>query len=115
MRLADILGLALSALWQQKMRTFLTTMGVIFGSFVLAASLSVGQGVQDTIERESRRSRELRNVDVRPQWEIKESDIPAEEVQVKGKLDEARRQRIRKALVSRRLTFGRRGPRVALT
>ena len=25
--------------------------GYIFGSFVLAASLSIGQGVQDTIER----------------------------------------------------------------
>ena len=43
MRILDILGLALSALWQQKTRTLLTTLGVIFGSFVLAASLSIGQ------------------------------------------------------------------------
>ena len=71
MRFADILGLAVSALLQQKMRTMLTTLGVIFGSFVLAASLSVGQGVQETIERESRRSSQLtrslaRCVDRRP-------------------------------------------------
>src|SRR5262249_7657047 len=52
-RVADILGLALSALWQQKARTLLTTVGVVFGSFVLAATLSVGQGVQETIDRES--------------------------------------------------------------
>jgi putative ABC transport system permease protein len=115
MRLADILGLALSALWQQKVRTLLTTAGVIFGSFVLAASLSVDQGVQDTIERESRRSTELRKVDVQPQYEERESDIPAEEVQVKGRFRNARRERLRKALVKRRLTFGRRGPRVPLT
>ena len=36
---ADLLGLALSALWQQKARTLLTTLGVVFGSFVLAVDL----------------------------------------------------------------------------
>jgi putative ABC transport system permease protein len=77
MRFADILGLALSALWQQKARTLLTTVGVIFGSFVLAASLSIGQGVQETIDRESRRSTRLRKVDVRSQWESPK-DIPLE-------------------------------------
>jgi putative ABC transport system permease protein len=115
MRFADILGLALSALWQQKARTVLTLVGVIFGSFVLAASLSINQGVQETIERESQRSTQLRKVDVRPQGEGRESDMPAKKLKVPGRLSDARRERIRKALVNRRRTFNPGGPRVKLT
>jgi putative ABC transport system permease protein len=47
MRLSDMCLLRLAALWQQKVRTALTTMGVVFGAFVLTASLSTNQGVQD--------------------------------------------------------------------
>src|SRR5580700_6630204 len=47
MRLSDMCSLPLAALWQQKVRTALTTMGVVFGAFVLTASLSTNQGVQD--------------------------------------------------------------------
>jgi len=38
-RLADILGLSLSALAQQKLRTLLTTLGVVCGTFVLVLSV----------------------------------------------------------------------------
>ena len=51
---------------QQKMRTILTTLGVVFGAFVLAASLSIGEGVQQTIDRESRRIDISRRVEVYP-------------------------------------------------
>ena len=51
MRLTDLLILPVAALWQQKMRTMLTILGVVFGAFVLAASLSIGQGVQERIAR----------------------------------------------------------------
>ena len=44
MRLIDLLTLSLAALWQQKMRTALTLLGVIVGSFILVMCLSVGQG-----------------------------------------------------------------------
>jgi putative ABC transport system permease protein len=114
MRFADILGLALSALWQQKARTLLTTMGVIFGSFVLAASLSINSGVQETIERESRRSTQLRRVQVRPDWERRQSDN-ADQVQVKGAMSDARRKRIRQALVRQKLNLNQGGSRVSLT
>jgi putative ABC transport system permease protein len=114
MRLADVLGMALAALWQQKTRTLLTTLGVLFGSFVLAASLSINFGVQETIERESRRSSHLRRIDVRPGWEQRESDLPAQDLQVKGRLSDPRRERIRTALVNRRLAFSPGGPRVTL-
>ena len=49
----DLLRLPLASLGQQKLRTCLTTLGVVFGAFVLAASLSIDEGVQRTIERES--------------------------------------------------------------
>jgi putative ABC transport system permease protein len=114
-RLADILALALSSLWQQKVRTSLTTLGVVFGSLVLAASLSIGQGVQDTIGREARRSDLLRKITVRPPWRGTESDLPPEEVRVKGTMSDARRQRLRQALVEHKLLLRARRPRVALT
>ena len=114
MRFADILGLALSALWQQKARTLLTTMGVIFGSFVLAASLSINSGVQETIERESRRSTQLRRVQVRPGGGGQPSDF-ADQVEVKGNMNDARRERIRKALVRQKMNINPGGPRVTLS
>jgi putative ABC transport system permease protein len=112
-RVADILGLALSALWQQKARTLLTTLGVVFGSFVLAASLSISQGVQETIERESHLSDFLRRIDVRPKYEG--STIPVKQPRVTGNMSDARRDRIRAALVARKLLFNPNGPPVALT
>jgi putative ABC transport system permease protein len=114
-RLADILGLSLAALWQQKVRTLLTTLGVVFGSFVLAASISINQGVQETIERQARRSEYLRRVDVRPGWERKETDLPEAELRVQGEMSDTRRKRLRDALVARKLRFFPGGPRVLLT
>jgi putative ABC transport system permease protein len=114
-RLADILGLSLAALWQQKVRTLLTTLGVVFGSFVLAASLSINQGVQDIFERQTHRSDRLRQIDVRPGWEDKEDDPAVEQVSVKGEMSEARRKRIREALIGRKQRFRPGGPRVPLT
>ena len=67
-RLTDLLTLPLAALWQQKVRTLLTTLGVVFGAFVLAASLSIGEGVQETIDRESHRSEISRRIEVFPKW-----------------------------------------------
>jgi putative ABC transport system permease protein len=99
-RLADILGLSLSALAQQKLRTLLTTLGVVFGTFVLVLSVSVGQGVQETITRESRRHDRLRRIDVWPAWAARSDDVPAEALQVKGQMSEARRKRLREALLA---------------
>jgi putative ABC transport system permease protein len=113
MRLADILGLALAALWQQKVRTALTLLGVVFGGFVLAASLSINQGIQDTIEREANRSNYLRKITVRPRWRA--ADGADTNVPVPGKMDEAKRQRLRKALQDYRLRFAAETTREPLT
>ncbi len=115
MRVTDILGLPLAALWQQKSRTLMTTLGVVFGSFVLAASLSIGQGIQDTIERESRRGDFLRKIAVSPRWRVAASDLSPEELQVSGEMTDAKRERIRQAIIHHKERFGSSKQHVALT
>jgi len=100
MRWTDMLGLPLAALWQQKSRTCLTTLGVMFGSFVLAASLSISQGVQDTIERESHRNDILRKIVVRPEWRASDAEGDTDDVTVEGEMSDEKRKRIRKALIA---------------
>jgi putative ABC transport system permease protein len=102
MRWTDLIAFPLSTLWQQKSRTVLTTLGVVFGSFVLAASLSIGQGVQDTIDRESRRHDALRRVSVRPKWQSIAEDAGDEDEEIAGEMDDDKRDRIRRALKERK-------------
>jgi putative ABC transport system permease protein len=100
-RFRDLLGLALSALWQQKVRTLLTTLGVVFGSFVLVASLAVRWGADAAILREYSRFGELRKIDVNPSYASREEDVPADKQQVQGRMSAERRQRLHKQLVER--------------
>jgi putative ABC transport system permease protein len=93
-RLSDLLSLPLAALWQQKTRTLLTTMGVVFGTFVLAASLSTNQGVQDAINRELGEADALRRIQVREQG----GSRSRHEMQLKGRMSEAQRERLRQAI-----------------
>jgi putative ABC transport system permease protein len=98
MRFHDLLTLPLAALWQQKGRTLLTTLGVVFGAFVLAASLSIGVGVRATIDRESHRSDISRRVDISPKWNSVNASPTNKPVEVAGEMADVRRDRIRKAL-----------------
>jgi putative ABC transport system permease protein len=97
-RLIDLLTLPVIALWQQKLRTLLTTLGVVFGAFVLAASLSISEGVQETIDRESHRQDISRRVQVFPNWNPPSTKSDSREVKVEGNMTDARRERIRKSL-----------------
>jgi putative ABC transport system permease protein len=97
-RLTDLLTMPVLALWQQKLRTLLTTLGVVFGAFVLAASLSIGEGVQETINRESHRHEISRTVQVFPNWNPVTPKSNSDEVKVEGNMNDARRERIRKSL-----------------
>jgi putative ABC transport system permease protein len=112
-RWTDLLRFSLAALGQQKMRTGLTTLGVVFGAFVLAASLSINEGVQQTIERESSKGDVSRKVTVLPDWRADETKA-ADEVKVAGRMSPDRRERIRKAL-TQRARQGRSGQEVKLT
>lgn len=114
MRLTDLLILPVAALWQQKGRTLLTTLGVVFGAFVLAASLSIGTGVQETIVRESHRSNFARRVEISPRWELAPAK-PDPGVKVAGAMTEARRERIGKSLAELRQNANPNPVRVELT
>jgi putative ABC transport system permease protein len=96
----DLLRLPLASLGQQKLRTCLTTLGVVFGAFVLAASLSINEGVQQTIERESSKGDVSRKVTVFPRSRAVESKAAAD-VKVAGRMSADRRERIRKVLAQR--------------
>jgi putative ABC transport system permease protein len=115
MLLSDSLGLPLAALWQQKTRTFLTILGVIFGSFVLAASLSIGQGVQDTIRRESGKREALRRIAIYPNWEKPGKEVEPESIQVDGQMTVAKRVRLRKAMAEYKARLESNRPRVVLS
>ncbi len=114
MRYADLLGLALTALWQRKLRAVLTLLGVVFGTLVLVASLSLGQGVQETIVREYSRHNELRNIQVRPGYD-RSAAAPEEELRVEGSVSAERRRRLRDALAERWQRLNASGPQVRLT
>jgi putative ABC transport system permease protein len=96
--LTDLLVFPVVALWQQKSRTALTTMGVVFAAFVLAASLSINHGVQETISRESHRTDALRRIHVYPDWGMRPPAKSDDDIVAKGKMSDAKRQRIRAAL-----------------
>jgi putative ABC transport system permease protein len=96
----DLLRLPLISLGHQKLRACLTTMGVVFGAFVLAASLSIGEGVQRTIERESNKGDVARKVTVSSGWRVNRAK-PRKEVKVAGRIAPDRRERIRKVLAER--------------
>jgi putative ABC transport system permease protein len=114
-RLTDLLTLPLAALWQQKIRTLLTTLGVIFGAFVLAASLSIGQGVQETIDRESHRSEISRRIDVSPKWNFGGEPAGSDDLKVEGNMTDARRARLRKSLQQLKERFSMARVMTALT
>ena len=100
MRGIDLIRWPLASLGQQRMRTCLTTLGVVFGTFVLAASLSINEGVQRTIERESGKGDVARKVTVFPGWRAAEVKVD-DDVKVAGRMSPARRERIRKVLARR--------------
>ncbi|WP_406694333.1 ABC transporter permease [Singulisphaera sp. Ch08] len=99
-RWIDLLRFPLDSFGHQKMRTCLTTLGVIFGAFVLAASLSINEGVQRTIERESSKGDISRKVTVSPRSRAVETKAK-EDVKVAGRMSPGRRERIRKVLDQR--------------
>ncbi len=96
----DLLRLPLAALGQQKLRTCLTTLGVLFGAFVLAASLSIDEGVQRTIEREANKGDVSRKITVSSGWRRIEKE-KRKEVKVAGRMSPDRRERIHKVLAGR--------------
>src|SRR5262249_36652484 len=99
MRFRDLLRFALSALWQHKVRSLLTLSGIVAGSFLLVVSISVGQGVEETTVQQFRKYGQLRSINVFPGFRPLEEVVPTADLVVKGDMSEAKRQRIRQALI----------------
>jgi putative ABC transport system permease protein len=100
MRTWDIVALAVLALRQRKLRTALTTLGVAVGCFVLVAGLSIGQGVKHVLLEQMRRQDQLRRIFV---WQAgpPPEEPPPEVLDIKGEMSEARRGRLREAIIRR--------------
>src|SRR5229473_1067189 len=98
MRNSDLFRLALSALWRQKTRTALTTLGVILGACMLAFSLSIGQGVKEALRRQFRENDDLRRIQIYPGYgeQKDEAGIPPAAIAVKGEMSDERRARLRR-------------------
>src|SRR3989440_754993 len=99
MRSRVLLRFALSALWQHRARTLLAISGVIAGSFLLMVSIAVGQGVEETTVNQFRKFGRLRSVSVFPGFQPLEKVIPPSDLEVKGPMSEAKRERIRQGLI----------------
>src|SRR5690242_12159443 len=87
---SDLVRLALSALYAQKVRTALTTLGVVIGTFVVILSLSTGQGVQRLAMNAFRKHEQLRSILVWPGYRPQAEDVPPQELDIKGDMSEGR-------------------------
>lgn len=101
MRAADVVTLAFSALWQQRVRTLLSLLGVTVGTFSLALSLAVGRGVESAFLRQLRENDELRKIYVSRSFEADSADVPRDTLVIRGVMSEGRRTRLREAVVTR--------------
>ncbi len=93
MRWIDLMRMAFSALGQHKVRTALTTLGIIFGSAVMLFTLSMTQGVQDTIQREYARIDALQHVTVYA-GTAGQNKIPEDLIQFPEGISEERKKRL---------------------
>ena len=99
MRGTDLLGIAFSALNRHKVRTILTLLGVVIGTFALASSLAIGRGVDEAILGLFRGTDSLRQVGLYIRYETVAEDVPFAEKTPEGKMSEAKRDRIEHALI----------------
>ena len=50
MRLRDMIAMSLSNLWKRKVRTLLTVTGVVIGTCAIVVMISLGLGMQKTMQ-----------------------------------------------------------------
>src|SRR4051794_4777814 len=89
-RAADLWGLAFAAMRQQKVRTTLTLVGVVVGTFALVLSLAVGRGVDRAIVNLFHDDDRLRKVQVMANYEQSAEDVPADRREPKGPMSDAK-------------------------
>jgi len=109
MRFVDIFRIAFAALVQHKLRNILTTFGVVIGTYVLVLCVSIGWGVRVAVKHEFTKHDQLRRIQVWPSYQADEKEIPPNDVEVKGRMSDEKRARLREALVRRYGPGGTRG------
>lgn len=66
MKITDVLGMSLKNLFRRKMRTLLTLLGVLIGTTSIAVMMSIGVGLDQTMEEEMKRYGSLNTITVDP-------------------------------------------------
>ncbi|MHB1559496.1 MAG: ABC transporter permease [Isosphaeraceae bacterium] len=97
-RTADLWGLAFAAMRQQKVRTTLTLVGIVVGTFALAMSLAVGRGIDRAIVALFQKDNRLRKIWVFPFYQDIADNLPADRREPTGTMSDAKRERLRKAI-----------------
>lgn len=102
MRWDDIFRTAWLTIRQQRGRTALSLVGVVIGSLILIFSLAAQSSVSDAVMRVFSMGDQLRRISISQGYggQVDEEDIPAEEIEVKGKMSAEKRRRIRQMLIS---------------
>jgi putative ABC transport system permease protein len=116
MRYGELTRFAIGGLWRQKVRTALTLVGVTVGTCALAFSLALGFGLRAFIDNEFKGRDDFWRVIVHVQEPPADpNDAPPEKGVVLGEMSEARRERMREALIDRYLATRKRKAATPLT
>ena len=99
MRFPDLISLSFRGLFEQKLRTALTLLGVVIGAVLIILSLAVGEGMQEEVARQFALGDRLRRLEVYPGRGDVKAQVPSELLEVKGDMSDSKRKRIQKAIV----------------
>jgi putative ABC transport system permease protein len=100
MRLGDRLALAFGAIGRHRVRTLLTLLGIVIGTFALVISLAVGRGIDFAVVNIFRRDDQLRRVYVTSNAQPASEAISDEHLRIIGEMSESRRARLLKRRMS---------------
>lgn len=100
MRTSDVFRTAVHNLWQRRLRTLFNLTGIVTGCIVLLMTAAGTSGVRDAIHALFDSSDFAREIYIYPGGRS-EQEPPAGEIRVEAEMSNARRERIRKALVAR--------------
>ncbi len=89
MKITDILGMALKNLFRRKMRTFLTLLGVLIGTTSIAVMMSIGVGLDKTMEEQMQRYGSLNTITVNPYTYFESDGVSYSEPSTKDLDDKA--------------------------
>lgn len=89
MKITDILGMALKNLFRRKMRTFLTLLGVLIGTTSIAVMMSIGVGLDKTMEEQMQRYGSLNTITVNPYTYFESDGVSYSEPSTKALDDKA--------------------------